>query len=881
MNKFLLALAIATLAFGCKTKKVPTTNQTISLDTFTVNAVPQPKIYNASNTQIHDLLHTKLEVSFDWEKQYLYGKAWLELKPYFYPSSQLVLDAKGMDIREVFLIIGTIHRELLYSYDSLKLSIELDKEYTANEKYTIYINYVAKPNELPQGGSMAISSDKGLYFINPKGEDPKKPKQIWTQGETEAASCWFPTIDSPNERCTQEISITIEKEFKTLSNGLLISSIENKNGTRTDYWKMDLPHAPYLFMMAIGDYSVIKDTWKKKEGKDIDVHYYVEKEYEKDATAIFGNTPEMLSFYSNILGVEYPWQKYNQVVVRDYVSGAMENTTVVIHGEFLQKTKREMVDDDNEDIIAHELFHHWFGDLVTCESWANLPLNESFATYGEYLWIEYKYGKDEADLHLQGDLSSYLQEAKEKQVNMIRFDYNDKEDMFDSHSYAKGGRILHMLRKYVGDKAFFEALKRYLEKHKFKPVEMHELRLVFEETTGEDLNWFFNQWFFASGHPDIVIDYAYNDSTRKQYVVIKQKQNFETTPLYKIPMQIDIYCNGKKDSANVTLELAEQAFEFYCPVKPDLVNVDAKKMLLCSKQDNKKSADEWSFQYYNAPMYLDRYEAIQKLAKSSDEISVKTILDALNDKHWNIRRYAIQNIRRAAKAQPEKTKVALTNLASKDNKSKVRAESIDALTRFFPDADNKEMLISILKNDSSYKVISTALLGIEKKNVDEAMKYAASFENENSTALLLTICEIYSYNADEKKNDFFLNAITKINGYEKFTYNQHYTRYLKRQSENIVLQGLPIIKNIAMNENAWWMRLSGLQALLDLNLFFENKQKILKDEIKETPADSEKAVNLQKELKASERIITELKNIFKELKEKEENPTLLRFLEEY
>ncbi len=881
MNKFLLALAIATFTFGCKTKKIPTSNQTITLDTFTVNAVPQPKIYNASNTRQHDLLHTKLEVSFDWEKQYLYGKAWLELKPYFYPSSQLVLDAKGMDIREVLLSNGTEKQKLLYAYDSLKLSIELDKEYSANEKYTIYIDYVAKPNELPQGGSMAISSDKGLYFINPKGEDPKKPKQIWTQGETEAASCWFPTIDSPNERCTQEMYITIEKEFKTLSNGLLISSVENKNGTRTDYWKMDLPHAPYLFMMAIGDYSVIKDTWKKKDGKAIDVHYYVEKEYEKEAPAIFGNTPEMLSFYSNILGVEYPWQKYNQVVVRDYVSGAMENTTVVIHGEFLQKTKREMIDDDNEDIIAHELFHHWFGDLVTCESWANLPLNESFATYGEYLWIEHKYGKDEADLHLQGDLSTYLQEAKEKQVNMIRFDYNDKEDMFDSHSYAKGGRILHMLRKYVGDKAFFEAQKLYLNRHKFKPVEMHELRIAFEETTGEDLNWFFNQWFFASGHPDIVIDYAYNETTRKQYVVVKQKQNFETTPLYKIPMQIDIYCNGKKDSVNVTLELAEQAFEFNCPVKPDLVNIDAQKMLLCTKQDNKPSNDEWAFQYHNAPMYLDRYEAIQKLAKSSDEISVKTILDALNDKHWNIRRYAIQNIRRAAKIQPEKTKTALSELAAKDPKSKVRAEAIDALTRFFPDADNKDMLISVLKNDSSYKVISTALLGIEKKNADEAMKYAASFENEKSTALLLTICEIYSYNADENKNDFFLNAITKINGYEKFAYNQHYTRYLKRQPENIVLKGLPIIKNIAMNENAWWMRLSGLQALLDLNSFYENKLKITKDEMKETPADSEKAVTLQKEIKASERIIAELKNMFKELKEKEENPTLLRFLEEY
>ncbi|MCL4815798.1 MAG: HEAT repeat domain-containing protein [Flavobacteriales bacterium] len=883
MNKILWAFALATIVFGCKTGKVPNsnTNHTISLDTFTVNAVPQPKVYNASNTRIHDLLHTKLNVRFDWEKQYMHGQAWLELKPYFYSSSQLSLDAKGMDIHKVTLLVENTEKELSFTYDSLKLNITLDKAYTANEKYTLFIDYTAKPNELPEGGSMAISSDKGLYFINPKGEDPKKPRQIWTQGETEAASCWFPTIDSPNERCTQEIYITIEKEFKTLSNGMLVSSVDNKNGTRTDYWKMDLPHAPYLFMMAIGDYAVVKDTWKKNDGKPIDVHYYVEKEYEKDARAIFGNTPEMLSFYSNVLGVEYPWQKYHQVVVRDYVSGAMENTTVVIHGEFLQKTKREMIDGDNEDIVAHELFHHWFGDLVTCESWANLPLNESFATYGEYLWIEHKYGKDEADLHLQGDLSTYLQEAKEKQVNMVRFDYPDKEDMFDSHSYAKGGRILHMLRKYVGDKAFFASLKLYLERHKFKPVEMHELRLAFEEVTGEDLNWFFNQWFYSSGHPDIVIDYSYNETTRKQYVVIKQKQNFETTPLYKIPLQIDIYSNGKKDSVKVTLELAEQAFEFDCPTKPDLVNVDAQKMLLCTKQDNKKSVDEWSFQYHHAPMYLDRYEAIQKLSKNSDEISVKTMLDALNDTHWNIRKYAIQNIRRAAKVQPDLVKNKLVELAQNDSKSKVRAEAIDVLARLFPDADTKEMLTNVLKNDSSYKVISTALLSIEKKNADEAMKYAAGYENETSTTLLLTLCEIYSYNADERKNNFFLNVHSKINGYEKFAFTQHFTRYLKRQPENIVLLGLPIIKNVAMNENAWWMRLSGLQALLDLTTFFDNKLKVTKDELKETPANSEKAVALHKEIKASERIVTELKSVLKEIKEKEDNPTLLRFLEEY
>lgn len=880
-NPFIYAVLVAILfTAACKTSKNTSSQQAIALDTFTVSAVPTPPIYNASNSKIHDLLHTKLDVRFDWEKQYLNGKAWLDLKPYFYPSSVLVLDAKGMDIQKVSLLEKSEEKELSYTYDSLKLTIQLGRIYTRDEAYKIFISYTAKPNELPEGGSMAISKDKGLYFINPGGEDPNKPRQIWTQGETEASSCWFPTIDSPNERCTQELYITIEEQYKTLSNGLLLSSVKNPDGTRTDYWKMDMPHAPYLFMMAIGDYAVVKDTWKNKAGKLIDVHYYVEKEYEEHARAIFGNTPEMLEFYSKRLGVEYPWHKYHQVVVRDYVSGAMENTSAVIHGEFLQRTRREMLDSDNEDIIAHELFHHWFGDLVTCESWANLPLNESFATYGEYLWFEYRYGTDEADYTLQNDLSTYLAEAKEKQVNMVRFDYLDKEDMFDSHSYAKGGRILHMLRKYVGDEAFFASLKLYLEEHKFSDVEMHQLRLAFEKVTGEDLNWFFNQWFYASGHPELEINYAYNEKTRKQYVVIKQNQNFETTPLYKLPMQIDIFCNGFKDSVNVVVELAEQAFEFDCPVKPDLVNVDAQKMLLCTKKDVKNSIDEWIYLYQHGSNYLDRYEAVQQLARSSNELAINTMLQALKDPHWNIRKQAIQGIRRAAKENPDKTKSLLKELALNDPKSKVRAEAIDALTRFFPDEENKKMLIQILEKDSSYKVISTALLGIEKKSVDDAMKYAARFEKEKSSAILLTICEIYSYNADDAKNTFFSDALSRINGYEKFSFTQHYTRYLKRQKTETVLSGLPILKNIAQNENAWWLRLSALQAFFDLESFYAMRTKILKEELKEVNAGSEKAVEIKHEMNGTEKITAEIKNILSILRETEENSTLLRFLQE-
>ena len=245
------------------------------------------------------------------------------------------------------------------------------------------------------------------------------------------------------------------------------------------------------------------------------------------------------------MGVNYPWDKYSQIIVRDYVSGAMENTSAVIHGEFVYADERKYLDETHEDIIAHELFHHWFGDLVTCESWAQLPLNESFATYGEYLWLEHRYGKDEADDHLHQDLKSYLAESTSKQVDLIRFDYEAPGDMFDSHSYAKGGRILHLLRNYLGDDFFFAGLQHYLESYRNQAVEIHQLRMSFEQVSGEDLNWFFNQWFLSSGHPDLKIEHWEKDG--KLSVKVLQLQDPNYSPIYKLPLAIDIYtANGKE-----------------------------------------------------------------------------------------------------------------------------------------------------------------------------------------------------------------------------------------------------------------------------------------------------------------------------------------------
>lgn len=873
IKKLFLFSIIALIIVACKpTQTVQLPEQVVEMNN--PNTVPTQPIYQGSNTRTVDLLHTKLDVKFNWEKAYLYGKAELTLKPYFHATNTLKLNARGFDINKVQLVANKNFSDLKYSYDDKIITITLDKTYTRNDTLKIFIGYTAKPNELKTGGSDAIKSDKGLYFINPDGTEKDKPKQIWTQGETESNSAWFPTIDSPNERCTGEIAITIAEKYKTLSNGILTQQEINGDGTRTDFWEMDQPHAPYLFMMAIGEYAVVKDKWK-----NIEVDYYVDQDYENDAKAIFGLTPEMIEFFSKRLGVEYPWKKYSQVVVQDYVSGAMENTTAVIHGDFVQQTTRELLDGSaGEDVISHELFHHWFGDLVTCESWSNLPLNESFATYGEYLWNEHKYGLDAADYGLQNDLNAYLQEAQEDQVDMVRFNYEKREDMFDAHSYQKGGRILHMLRNYLGDDAFFESLKYYLNKHQYTDVEMHELRMACEEVSGEDLNWFFNQWFYASGHPILNINYDYDEFSKTQLVTIEQQQIFKTTPLYRLPLKIDIYVDGKVETFKVNANEAVNTFTFNVANKPSLVNVDADKMLLCEKLDNKKDSTEWAFMYLNAPKYLDRYEAITKLASINQPFANEIIIKALADKYENIRKVAIRSLKNAVQTQPELVKTALIKIAKEDPKTRVKSEAISALAKYFSNDNSLTSLFADGVKNESYAVSSKSLEALALFDKDAAMKHAKEFEKETNSSLIGAVAAVYELHGRAAEHAFFKEKYYSLDGWGKYGFISSYGNYLKKQNDETVNEALPILEDLATQEKAWWMRMAGINVVADLENNYAMRAEVLTQELKSAKGDAEKETTLKAAITQIEQQQNKLMAIIEKVKLNEKNQYLRKML---
>ncbi|WP_439881310.1 M1 family aminopeptidase [Pontibacter sp. MBLB2868] len=831
---------VATLSFmtGCSANKAAADKNTASValskpseqasaDTVPVWA-PKKHGFNPSHTLEHDLIHTKLRVSFDWEKQYLNGLAELTLKPYFYPQNTLTLDAKGMDIHSVSLMKGYDATPLQFKYDGQKLIIDLDKTYTRSEEYTVEIDYTAKPNELAAGGSDAITQDKGLYFINPLGQEAGKPQQIWTQGETQANSAWFPTIDAPNERMTQDIYITVDPKFTTLSNGVFMYSRRNADGTKTDYWKQELPHAPYLTMLAIGDFAVVKDKWRDKE-----VSYYVEPAYKSTAKKVFGNTPDMMEFFSKKLGVVYPWPKYAQVVVRDFVSGAMENTSASTFMEDLQMNERELLDKNWDGIIAHELFHQWFGDYVTTESWANLPLNESFANYAEYLWAEHKYGEDEAAYLQLDELNQYLEEAETKREPLIRYYYGDKEDMFDSHSYAKGGRVLHMLRNLVGDEAWWASLNRYLTQNKFSAVEVAELRMAFEDVTGMDLMWFFDQWFMKPGHPELKVEHSYQNGQLSLHVM--QQQDTAYMPVYLLPLEVAVWVNGKKTLHPIVVDKADQTFTIPAAAQPQLVILDPAHQLLGTIAQE-KSKQELVYEFYNAKHLAAKLEAIEKLKEINlaDKEVIKLLTDALQDKYWVVRSAAINALSGLEAENAAGIVGEVQRLARQDKKGAVRADAILALANW--GGSKYKDLFEQAMQDSSYQVAAAGILGYAGTGAPDTMTKIARFDNEKSADVVIALSTLYALQGGAEKYDWFMKQAKSAKGGALYYLLQSFGAYLATNPDANTPEVIAMLKDIAQNHNIYYVRGAAYQALMVMSEKPEVKQ-ILR-EIKENESDT-------------------------------------------
>ena len=525
-------------------------------------------------------------------------------------------------------------------------------------------------------------------------------------------------------------------KYLTLSNGQLTRQGPAGPGLRTDTWQMREPHAPYLVMLAVGDFKIYQDTWRGKE-----VNYYLEPQYASQAKAIFGQTPQMLEFFSRRLGVAFPWNKYSQIVCRDYPAGAMENTTASLFGEQAQATAREQLDWEYAGVereIAHELFHHWFGDYVTCESWSNLTVNESLANFSEIIWAEHAHGPDAGAAQADLSLRTYLRDPTNYVKPLVRFAYAEQEDMFDNVTYQKGGSILNMLRSYLGEEVFFEGLRRYLTQNAFGTGEAQQLRLALEAASGQDLNWFFNQWYYGAGHPVVTIDYQWDAARQRQAVVVRQTQ---AGAPFRLPLTVAVYAQGRVRSYPALLSHAVDTLYFPAATRPDLVNVDADKTLVWQKQDHHPLA-AWAYQYAHAPRYADRREALAAAPPlAADPLARGILLAGLRDKSPALRGLATGLLDLKNTATRQGAAPVLAQLAAGDESVKVRAAALKALGQLDDPAYGP--LFERALGSRSYQVQAAALLGLLPLRPAQALARATAFEADNKGALTKALTTVY------------------------------------------------------------------------------------------------------------------------------------------
>lgn len=801
----MLLVTIAFFGNSCGSSK-RTIRKKVLLDTLTVTAKNNPiDIYRASAAKEWEIVNTTVALSFNMTEKTASGMAWLELHPYCYTTDSIILDAKSMRIDSVVLTYKGKSENVSFTANDSLLRIRFNRTYTSADDIGLYIRYLAMPYSDKSGGSAAINDDKGLYFINTDHSIPNKPVQIWTQGETEANSHWLPTIDKPNQRTTTRIKLTVPDSFTTLSNGYLEQQILLGNQMRTDVWVMDKPIQVYAIMFAIGKFSIVHD----RMALDKPVAYYVEPEFGSYAKEMFKNTPEMIEFFSKVTETPYPWNKYSQVVVRDYVSGAMENTSASLFGEFMNATHRELLDGSSEDVVSHELFHQWFGDYVTAESWTNLTLNESFATFGEQLWREYKYGKASAQQLGIKDLWNYVYgKGQRDDPALVRFHYADKEDMFDGVSYQKGASILRYLRVLTGEAPFSKAMGIYLHRNALNSAEASQWRLAVEEATGKDWNWFFEQWYYKGGHPILDMKYDYNDVAKILTVTVTQTQNASA---YRLPVNIRIIYNDSNSIASAVLTAKKEIFTYPYRngVKPVVV-IDDEHVVVGEENYNLKPWQWLKIYESSKDNVINKQLAVGACRKVIEDSLAQVVLGlALTDTNEAIRELALQNLLQVKQVKyrtPYKPQIIM--MAENEKSYSVRAAAFDLLGLW--EVDEADRLMYSAVNDSSYAVAGAALNALSKIHRDTAYVLARQLAATLPKGDLET--SIWDILAKEGKDeDFVLFERRAVNSYGrmKFGISSGLSTYIRSvKDEHIFDKATAMMYELAKDEPIKSFRLS-------------------------------------------------------------------------
>ncbi|MPZ49015.1 MAG: hypothetical protein GEU75_06860 [Dehalococcoidia bacterium] len=637
-----------------------------------------------------NMKHVRLDFNLDLDVKRISGSVSHTFSPVNDGVESIDLDAVELDILGVRLSSGL---PLGHSLSEGRLHIELDAPRHSGEEATVVVDFAGSPR-------------RGLYFIGPDAAYPDKRLEAWTQGEDEDTRHWFPCYDFPNEMATSEMHVSVREPFTVIAIGELRGVDQGPEaGQRTFHWHQDVPHVTYLTSVVAGEYSEIRDDWD-----GIPILYYVPAGREADGRAIFKNTPDMMQLFSERTGVRYPYAKYSQVIVQDFIFGGMENISATTLTDSALYDSRARLDADADPLLAHEIAHQWFGDLLTCRDWSHGWLNEGFATFMELAYCEHNKGRDEFLYALRNEMDFYFGEAGRYKRPIVTNVYNAPIDLFDRHLYEKGGIVLNMLRVYLGDTLFWKAIRRYTISRRSTNVVTPDLQRAIEEATGRNLDWFFDQWVYGAGHPEMKGDYAWDGDARTAKISLKQSQSGDqVAQVFRLPLQVEFNLgDGQKMSTRVEMTEREQTFYFPLASKPKFVRIDGEVL---KSLDFERPGEMLREQLAHDDDVLGRVDAARALGKKGDKEAIAALGKAVReDAFWGVQAEAAKalgSIRSGGALRQLLDSVGVDH-------SKARRAVVRALGEFRDERAAAALEKVIDEGDASYYVEAAAASAIGK-----------------------------------------------------------------------------------------------------------------------------------------------------------------------
>jgi aminopeptidase N len=583
-----------------------------------------------------------------------------------------------------------------------RLLVTTPRPFARSEMADVIIRYTSGGKK-ERGGIMA---DSGLHWIEPTSHKPDRVG-FWTQGEPEQNREWAPTWDYPNQLTTSETTVTVPANWTVIGNGVLRSNRLNVGGkTRTFHWQMMQPHATYLLSLVAGPFDIKTSTWR-----GVPLMYIAPRGKGKLLASSFGDTPDMLSFFSDITGVKFAWPKYAENAMYDF-GGGMENVSATTLPEGDLTDPREGFH-RMASLNSHELAHQWFGDLVTCKDWGHIWLNESFATFFEALYLEHSRGEVAYAQEIEQDMQEYLGESRRYKRPIATDLYKDANAMFDSHTYPKGGAVLHTLRRMLGDKQFFAGIHAYLVAHQHTPVDSHDLCRSMTDATGTDLEPFFDQWIFKPGHPVLDTTWTYDDAARKVLLTVKQTQDTKDgTPIYTLRSAVGLIVGGRLTRTDITLHQAAEVFKIDAPVKPDAVLLDPDHDFLREIPTKHWAESELPAILKSAPNPIDRADAMARILAGAppSEDAIQAVVETVRADNGAFPVFRLTRLGELKREDLRPLFRAQLKHASFDR----REQAVRALALLPKTAEDTATLTALVNNTEAYAVIEASLATLAK-----------------------------------------------------------------------------------------------------------------------------------------------------------------------